>query len=201
MSIDVVVIGAGLVGAAIGYGLASRGARILVIDGDDHDFRAAQANGALVWLQGKGLGMPAYHQLTSASVDLWPDFARSLFDATAIDVQYERNGGLWPCLGEAEFEQRRETMLRWRNQLGGAEPDSEMLDREAAQKLFPKAEFGPEVTGASFGRRDGYCNPIRLLPALQAGCGAAFPCGRSVETLVAASRWSSGPSVCRPSAW
>src|SRR5487761_455262 len=105
MTADIVVIGAGLVGSAIAYGLARRNVRVLVLDGGDRDYRAANANGGLVWLQGKGLlrnqdrsshaqqqhnEKPAYQQLTRDSVHSWADFSAELADATAIDLQYER---------------------------------------------------------------------------------------------------------------
>jgi len=166
---DIVVIGAGLVGSAIAYGLAGRKVRVLVLDGGDRDFRAANANGGLVWLQGKGLDMPAYQQLTRTSVELWPNFSAELTDTTAVDLQYEYNGGLAFCLSEAEFEQRRSLLLRWHNQLRRSEPDWEMLDRDALSKLLPKVQLGPDVVGASFGDRDGHLNPLRLLTALHVG--------------------------------
>src|SRR5207302_6960506 len=161
LTADIVVIGAGMVGAAIAYGLAGRIFSVLVLDGGDRDFRAASANVGLVWLQGKGMDMPAYQQLTRDSIDLWPNFSAELTDTTGIDLQYERNGGLTYCLGEAEFEKWRATLLRLHNQLGGAEPDWELIDRGALAKLLPKAQPGPDVAGASFGRRDGQANPLR----------------------------------------
>ncbi len=169
MNADVVVIGAGTVGAAIAYGLASQNVDVVVLDGGDRDFRAATANFGLVWLQGKGMDMPAYQKLTRASVDLWPSFSSELTDATAVDLQYERNGGLTICLGEADFEQQRDTLTRLHNQLVGAEADWEMIDRAALLSLIPKVQLGPEVAGASFGRRDGHANPLRVLAALHAG--------------------------------
>jgi glycine/D-amino acid oxidase-like deaminating enzyme len=166
---DVVVIGAGLVGSAIAYGLARRNVRVLVLDGGDRDFRASNGNGGLVWLHGKGLGMPAYQRLTRSSVELWPDFSAELADTTAIDLQYEQNGGVALCLGAAQFEQRRATLLRLHAQLGSAERDWDMLDRDAVAKLLPRVQLGPDVTGASFGHRDGQTNPFHLLKALHAG--------------------------------
>jgi glycine/D-amino acid oxidase-like deaminating enzyme len=167
---DVIVIGAGLVGAAIAYGLADRNLRVLVLDGGDRDFRASNANVGLVWAQGKGMGMPAYQQLTRDSLDLWPNFSAELTATTDIDLQYERNGGLTFCMGEAGFEARRAKLLRLHEQLGGAEPpDWEMVDRGALMKLLPKAQPGTDVAGASFGRSDGSANPLRLLAALHAG--------------------------------
>jgi glycine/D-amino acid oxidase-like deaminating enzyme len=162
---DVIVVGAGMVGSAIALGLAERGLRVLALDGGDGDFRAAQANFGLVWLQGKGFDMPPYQALTRRSVRLWDGFARRLVDASGIDLQHEQNGGLAFCLGEAEFEARELRLRRLHNQLGD-EPDFEMLDRPALERLLPGVRLGPAVTGASFGRLDGHANPLRLLAAM-----------------------------------
>jgi glycine/D-amino acid oxidase-like deaminating enzyme len=191
MNFDAVVIGAGMVGAAIAYGLASRRVRVLLVDGDDRDFRAATANFGLVWSQGKGIDMPAYQQLTRDSVDGWFDFAAELEAAASIELQYERNGGLMLCLGEAEFEARRARMLRLQSQSDGAERDWEMIDRSALVKLLPRISLGPQVTGASFGHRDGHANPLRLLAALHAGFlrkSGQLRSGCTVRSVQAASR-------------
>lgn len=169
LTADIVVIAAGMVGSAIAYGLAKHHLHVLVLDGGDLDVRAASANFGLVWSQGKGLGMPAYQQLTRDSVDRWPDFSTELTDNTNIDLQYERNGGLTICLGEAEFESQHAELLQLQNQLGSGERDWEMIDRNSLAKLLPKVQPGPDVVGASFGRRDGHTNPLRLLAALHAG--------------------------------
>ncbi|GGF47225.1 D-nopaline dehydrogenase [Aliidongia dinghuensis] len=166
---DIVIVGAGMVGAAIAYGLAGRGERVLLLDGSDGDFRAARANFGLVWLQGKGLGLPAYQTLTRRSIDGWRGFADELEAQSGTDLCYEQNGGLAFCLGAEAFEKREATLQRLHNQWGGGEPDWEMIDRPALQRLLPKAALGPDVAGASFGRRDGHANPLRLLAALQAG--------------------------------
>ena len=201
MTADIVVIGAGLVGSAIAYGLAGRKVRVLVLDGGDRDYRAANANGGLIWLQGKGLlrkqdrsshaphqynEKPAYQQLTRDSVDLWPAFSAELTDTTAIDLQYERKGGLSFCMGEAEFEKRRADLQRWQDQLGREEADWEMLDRGALSSLLPNVQLGRDVVGASFGHRDGHCNPLHLLAALHAGIvrrGGQLLAGKTVGAL------------------
>ena len=169
MNADVVVIGAGLVGSAIAYGLTGHKMRVLVLDGGDIDFRASNANMGLVWLQGKGMDMPAYQQLTRDSVDLWPEFSAELIEASATDIQYDRTGGVTLCVGEAEFEARRAKLLRLHNQLGGVQPDWQMLDRGDLERLLPRARLGSDVVGASFGPQDGCANPLRLLNALQKG--------------------------------
>lgn len=167
MDAEVVVVGAGTVGAAIAYGLARRGVQTLLLDGADRDLRAAVSNFGLVWAQGKGTGLPAYQKLTLESVDAWNSFQEELTDVSSIDLQYESQGGLTICLGEEDFEKRRVKLLRLHNQLGGADADWEMVDRRELADLMPGVEFGFEVTGASYGRRDGHANPLRLLSALQ----------------------------------
>lgn len=169
MNADIVVIGAGTVGSAIGYGLAQLGQDVLVLDGGDRDFRAANANFGLVWQHGKGDGMPAYHSWTAQSVGLWRGFCEGLEAISELDLQYDSNGGVSFCLGESEFEERRTALMRLHNQLGGHPPDWEMLDRVDLEKLFPKARLGPEVVGGSFGRQDGHTNPLHLLTALHSG--------------------------------
>lgn len=166
MQPDIVVVGAGTVGAAIAYGLARRGARVMLLDGDDGDFRAARANFGLVWLQGKGLGMPAYQTLTRLSIVTWPGFADELETRSDLALSYENNGGLAFCLGPDAFDARRATLQRLHNQWAGGEPDWEMIDRSELERLLPKVKLGPDVTGASFGRLDGHANPLRLLAAL-----------------------------------
>lgn len=166
---DFIVIGAGTVGAAIAYGLARRGQRVAILDGDDGDFRAARANFGLVWLQGKGLNMPAYQEWTRRSVDLWPDFCDELSDRAATDLQYENEGGLAFCLGDADFESRRRDLHRLHQQRGGNDPGFEMLDRRALEQLMPRVRFGADVTGASLGLHDGHANPLKLLAALHRG--------------------------------
>ena len=184
---EVVVIGAGVVGAAIGYGLAARGVRVLVLDGGDRDFRASNANFGLVWLHGKGLDLPDYHRLTLCSVQAWGEFSAELTQTTGIDLQYEQNGGLVLCLGEEQLEQRLATLNRLQVQLGPENnADWEMLDRRRLETLLPKVAFGPAVAGASFGSRDGHSNPLRLLASLHAGIvgkGGEVRAGSTVESI------------------
>lgn len=140
----------------------------------------------LVWEQGKGLDMPAYQLLTRRSGDLWPTFSRALIEETSVDLEYERNGGLTLCLGEADFDDRRAKLMRLHNQLGGQVADWEMLGRTEVQKLLPNVLLGADVVGASFGRRDGHANPLMLLSALHAGLmrrGVIFRGGSTVRAV------------------
>lgn len=168
-SYDVIVVGAGMVGAAIAYGQAKVGLRVLVLDGSDTDYRAAKANFGLVWVQGKGYGAPAYQKLSREAAKLWPEFARTLECETGIAIDYDQCGGLHFCLGEDEWQARQALLASWLRQAEGEPPCARMLDRSALQALLPGVHFGPDVSGASLGSLDGHVNPLRLLAALHKG--------------------------------
>lgn len=186
MKADVIVIGGGTVGAAIAYGLAHRRQRVIVLDGDDRDHRAARANFGLVWVQGKGTNMPEYQLWSRRSCEQWASFSEGLLDLSGQDLHLEQNGGLVFCLGEAEFEARRTTLLKLHNQLGGEPSDCEMIDRSELERIVPGVAFGPDVYGASLGHRDGHVNPLRLLSALHSGVqklGGSIQSATLVETI------------------
>src|SRR5215475_13287543 len=103
---DILVVGGGLVGTAIAWGLAGGGSRVVLLDEGDVAWRAARGNFALVWVQGKGLGMPHYASWSRRSADGWPSLAERLLQETGIDVAFRRPGGFQLCLSEAELESR-----------------------------------------------------------------------------------------------
>jgi hydrogen cyanide synthase HcnC len=164
---DVAVIGGGLVGAAIGWGLARAGQRVAVLDEGDVAYRASRGNFALVWVQSKGLGMPEYATWTRRSSDGWAGFAQTLKEETGLDVAFQRPGGFTLCLSDAELAARANTMRRLHNQPRMMQYPYEMLERGAVEKMLP--QIGSEVVGGSYCPLDGHCNSLRLLRALHTG--------------------------------
>lgn len=164
---DVAVIGGGLVGAAIAWGLCRAGARVAVLDEGDVAHRASRGNFALVWLQSKGFGMAPYANWTKRSTETWPDLAAALADETGVDVCYQRPGGFNLCLSEQELETRKAFMARLHNQPELTPYPYEFLDRTEIARLLPG--IGPDVAGGSYCPLDGHVNSLRLLRALHAG--------------------------------
>jgi len=162
---DVAVIGGGLVGCALALGLARLGKRVGVLDEGDVAARASRANFALVWVQSKGLGLPAYAGWTIRSADAWAAFAAGLREESGVDVAFERPGGFHLALSEAELAQRVATLRRLHNQPGVAHYATEILDRGALARRLP--HLGPEVVGGSYCPLDGHCNSLKLYRALQ----------------------------------
>ena len=163
---DTIVIGGGLVGSAIAYGLARGGLKAALLDEGDVAFRASRGNFGLVWVQSKGIGVPEYQRWSRLSSELWDDFAVELRQETGIDCAHEHRGGVTICLTEQDFAQRRQMMERLRLQSGEPRFEYQMLGHDELRKLMP--EIGPEVAGASYTRYDGAANPLYLLRALHA---------------------------------
>jgi glycine/D-amino acid oxidase-like deaminating enzyme len=180
---DVVVVGGGLTGPAIAYGAARRGLSVIVLDEGDAAFRAARANFGLVWLQGKGLGMPSYVAWTLEATRQWPEFARMIEEDTGISVDYRKAGGLHLCLGEAAMTNRRRHIGQIETQVKPEGYDVRFLDRQDVQAALPDAALGKDVFGASFCAHDGHANPLRLMRACHTGIlrhGGAYLPGHKV---------------------
>jgi octopine oxidase subunit B len=161
---DVIVIGGGLVGSAVAYGMAREEARVLIIDEGDDAFGASVGNFGLVWVQGKGVGQPSYAAWTRNSAALWPSFADALREETGVDAQLLQPGGFDLCFSDEEFEERERQLSLLAEQCGGAYP-FEMLDAAALRVRIP--EIGRAVVGASYTPMDGHVNPLKLLFALR----------------------------------
>lgn len=174
---DVAVIGGGLVGAAIAWGLVRRGRKVAMLDEGDVAFRASRGNFALVWVQSKGAGLTPYAMWTRQSAEVWPQLASSLRDETGLDVYLQQPGGLHLLLSEREVDNRSNAIRRLHNQPGMVPFEYRMLDRAEVRRMLP--EIGPEVAGASFCPLDGHVNALRLLHALhvafQKHGGCYFP--------------------------
>jgi glycine/D-amino acid oxidase-like deaminating enzyme len=182
---DFAIVGGGLVGTAVAWGLARLGQRVAVLDQGDNAYRASRGNFALVWVQSKGLGMPEYAGWTKRSADCWPGFAAELSAESGVDVAFRRPGGFDLALSHAELETRADRLRRLHAQPDMVRYPYEILERRALERLLP--QIGPEVVGGSYCPLDGHCNALRLLRALHADMrrrGVAYLPGRDVAAIV-----------------
>lgn len=164
---DVIVIGGGLVGVSIAWGLARRGASVVLLDEGDTALRASRGNFGLVWVQGKGLGCPEYAQWSLRSADLWTEYAGELAGQTGVDVGHERPGGVLLNLSDWEEEQNAKLLAQLRREAGNKPYEYELMDHAALKDILP--DIGPDVVSGSYSPYDGHANPLYLLRALHAG--------------------------------
>ncbi|WP_368344498.1 NAD(P)/FAD-dependent oxidoreductase [Pelagovum sp. HNIBRBA483] len=163
MEADYAIIGGGVVGLSVAWGLLKRGKRVIVIDGDDGSFRASRGNFGLVWVQSKGMKQPRYARWSQESAAIWADFANELGSNTGKAVPLEQRGGYDLHFSE---ESLQETVAKYevlKEQLGGDYP-YEVLGHNALRKEEP--HIGPKVVGAILHHQDGHANPLKLLAAL-----------------------------------
>ncbi|WP_414442688.1 NAD(P)/FAD-dependent oxidoreductase [Burkholderia sp. 22PA0106] len=162
-SIDTIVVGGGIIGMSVAYGLARAGQRVTVLDQGDDVFRAARGNFGLVWVQGKGLNHLEYARWSLASAQRWAAFATELVERTGIDLELSQIGGLRLALTEEALARSVDDMGRIRDTIGMPYP-FERLDRAALRERLP--HVGPDVVGALYSSMDGHVSPLRLLRSL-----------------------------------
>jgi glycine/D-amino acid oxidase-like deaminating enzyme len=126
---DVVVVGAGVVGAACGYHLACAGVRVRLLE---RSYVASGSSGAcegnvLAWDKELEHELP----LARRSADLWEKHAAELPD----DFEYDRKGSVVVAETEAEMVASAERA----RVLAGLGVDGEVLDAEALRREEPHA--------------------------------------------------------------
>ena len=164
---ELIVIGGGLVGAAIAFGAARAGAPVTLLDQGDIAHRASRGNFGLVWVQSKGHNVPRYARWSRDAVTFWPAFAKELLELTGVDVALQQHGGFWIGFSDAEMQARGAMLAAIDGAVG---VPYEMLDHAALRERLPA--IGPTVAGGSFCPLDGHANPLLLLHALHAGLKA-----------------------------
>ncbi|MBX2868493.1 MAG: FAD-binding oxidoreductase [Acidiferrobacterales bacterium] len=183
MSYEYAVIGGGIVGSCIAYGLTKYSRQVAVLDEGDIAFRASRGNFGLVWVQGKGWDYPAYADWTWQAAAAWPDLAAELLETSGIDVGLSQPGGIEMCLEDEELSSLEDKMRRISEHTDGGF-HYEMLDHSSVLQRVP--EISKEVAGACFCPHDGHVNPLLLFRALHQGMkqsGAEYLPNRKIEKI------------------
>lgn len=169
MDADYLIIGGGVVGLAVACGLAEAGQDVLVLDGEDGDFRASRGNFGLVWVQGKGLTQPEYARWTLEAARRWGGFSEHLAGLTDIDIAYAQTGGYDIELSPERLAQKATQYAALRESIGEAYP-FEVMD--ATTLLGEEPAVSGQVAGALYCPADGQVNPLLLLRSLSAALTA-----------------------------
>ncbi|OED38602.1 FAD-dependent oxidoreductase [Chromatiales bacterium (ex Bugula neritina AB1)] len=157
------VVGGGVVGLSIAYGLLCKGKSVSIFDENDNALRASRGNFGLVWVQGKGAKLPEYAKWTRQSARAWKLFAEDLTQESGIDLHLQQRGGYSIYLSEQSLTTRAERLYKLKDHLGGDYP-FEVLDHNALKKEEP--QIGPKVAGAILHHEDGHVNSLLFLRTL-----------------------------------
>ena len=112
-----IVIGAGVIGAAIAEALAGRGVRVTVLDMRSPGRGASQASAGLLTPFIEGRVDSALLRLLTRSLTLWDDFIAGVRDRSGMAVEYARAGTLEVALNGEEVS-RLIVMREWLTELG-----------------------------------------------------------------------------------
>jgi glycine/D-amino acid oxidase-like deaminating enzyme len=164
MDADYAIVGGGVVGMAVAYGLQKLGKQVLVLDEGDSSLRASRGNFGLVWVQGKGgVKAPHYAQWSQRSASLWRTLADDLQQQTGIDLHLQQIGGFEYHTNAAELQANIEEYEAIKQAVGGNYP-FEVLHHD--QLKIEEPAIGDKVIAAILHQQDGHVNPLFLLRAL-----------------------------------
>jgi glycine oxidase len=178
-SVDVAVIGAGIVGLCVAWRLARRGLAVAVVDqstaGSGASLAATGMLAAAAELEPGGSDLLA---LCLESQRLWPEFRDELEAASGLSIDYRDEGTLLVALGREEVER-----LRFRHDLqrrsGVA---ARWVNGSEARAIEPGLR--PSATAGILCPDDHQVDPRRVIPALQQALAAAG--GHLIEHAAAA---------------
>lgn len=163
METDFAVIGGGIVGLSIAYGLLKRGKRVKVFDEGDVANRASRGNFGLVWVQSKGLEQPAYAKWSRRSAHAYRSFSEELQAISGHNLNLIQDGGYSIHMDEDTLYADQARYENLKSMLAGDFP-FEIMGRNALQIEEPN--IGSEVAGAIYCPDDGHINPLLLLQSL-----------------------------------
>ena len=168
---DVVVVGAGIVGCAVAYELARRGASVEIVDDRPAGMGATQASAGMLapYIEGRQ-GGPLL-DLTVRSLDLFDTFVARVTSVSGLPVRYRRSGTLDVALQESTLAVLKASSER----LAARGVVAELLDRRATREREPHLADG--VLGGLIIPGQGFVAASELTRALEAAArrhGAQF---------------------------
>ena len=162
----VVVVGAGVIGCAVAYELARRGARVRVLDRRDVGRGATQASAGVL-----GAYITAHRdspllELGARSLQLYDEFVSRVVEDSGSTVQYVRSGTLEVALDEAAERVLKRMAGVWQER--GVSAD--YLNQTGVHEAEP--QLAPEVLAGLVVHDHGHVAAADLTSALRRASGA-----------------------------
>lgn len=164
-AVDVVVVGAGVIGLATAWELRRRGLGVAVVDPDPGQGASRAAAGMIAPTSEVRFQQQALHRLMHAAAAAYPDFVQELEQATGVDVGYLATETL-VCAAEPADRQALSDLRDHQVSVG---MDVEVLTSRAARALEPA--LSPRLAGAFRVPGDHQVDPRRLVGGLLTALG------------------------------
>ena len=152
-SVDVVIIGGGIIGASSAYELAKKGLRVALCEKGRIAGEQSSRNWGFCRQQGRH---PAEIPLIIESMRRW----RRMSDELGEDIGYRPTG----CLYFADSPEQQADYETWLEHAKLHQLDSRMIDANEIEKLIPNAAIHHK--SALFTASDGRAEPTRAAPAI-----------------------------------
>jgi len=175
---DVLVVGAGILGAATAYHLARRGLRVTVAERGAANREGSGTTAGNLHVQAMHTRRPGQEvpvdserlvPLQKAASDRWAKVSEEI----GADIGLQRAGGLMVAETEDQVHELK-VKAGWEAAAG---LDTEVLDGDSARRMLPS--LGPSVLAATWCAADGYANPLLVT---QSYLTAAQRLGATVRT-------------------
>jgi glycine oxidase len=163
---DVVVIGAGLIGLAVGFELAQRGATVRIYDRGEPARAASWAGAGILAPYSERLSDEALLEFCAASLREYPAFVERLRAAGELDPHLRLDGVVHVALNDVELER----LKRQAHELAQRGVATKLLERAALLAVEPWV--GAQVAGGLLIEGEGSVDNRRLGRALVAACAA-----------------------------
>ncbi len=161
---DVAIVGAGVIGLAIAFELAGRGACVRVFDTHEPARAASWAAAGMLAPRTEHVENAALRDLCESSLAQYPEFARAVREASGVDPHLSLDGILHTAFDESEYERLRAL----RENFSQRGYPSDLLSR--GETLNAEPALGKHVRGALLVHGEGQIDNRRLGRALAAAC-------------------------------
>jgi glycine oxidase len=158
---DVVVVGAGLIGLAIAFELAERGATVRVYDRGEPGRAASWAGAGMLAPHTERVADEALLDFCASSLREYPAFVERVQAASGIDPHLRLNGVVHAAFNNADLKRHAEA-------LAARNVATETLDR--ASLLSAESWLGSHVAGGMLVKGEGCVDNRRLGRALVSAC-------------------------------
>ncbi len=205
---DVVVIGAGIIGCAVAYELATRGLTVSILDDRPVGAGATQASGGMLAPYSEALDNGPLLELGKRSLDLYDSFVARVEGDSGMRVGYDRSG----TLHVARTEESLQSLSSLHETIGTRQTASYLLSAAETRTLEPA--IAADALGGLSIPSQGLVSALDLTCALaeaarRRGAGRSEPAivrrlasgGGSVEIATEGGAMSAGAVVLAAGAW